>query len=207
VSRSIDSSLKLIGLREIQDRIKELENELHRLVSAVRLAIDQRIVRQTAMRGLAIQSGCDNSELEAAVENLEASCRVVYDAEEDLVDWLGNDEPHLLVARAIVEVPLDFREAVVRHIPDPDYGLCGDPAELWRLRNLHDRLREIHAWDLDRNLIADRHFETHVGELCEDLYGPDLESGPLVIDWQATTRAVLMDYRQVEFDGATYWIL
>jgi len=57
-------------------------------------------------------------------------------------------------------------------------------------------------------LVRDSYFETYAQEFAEDIgaINRNLDWPINCIDWAQATRYLQMDYCQVDFDGAIYWV-
>lgn len=89
------------------------------------------------------------------------------------------------------------------HLDEEDYE------ELVRLRALVEEIRDNSEEDPDDGvtLIHDSYFVDAMQELVQDI--GDLPSdipGYLVIDWDETADNLREDYRDINFDGETYWV-
>lgn len=84
-----------------------------------------------------------------------------------------------------------------------------DAEELAALKSLADECEGYAPdWKHGEALIADEYFEEYAQELAEDIGAiqRDLSWPHDCIDWKQAADALKMDYTQVDFDGAAYWI-
>ena len=84
-----------------------------------------------------------------------------------------------------------------------------DAAELVALLALADEAEDVAAdWTYGAALIHEDYFEDYARQLAEDIGAIDPDAGwPLAhIDWEAAAEALKIDYSEVDFDGATYWV-
>lgn len=75
------------------------------------------------------------------------------------------------------------------------------------LTNLWDTESD-NEWEWGATLIHTDYFEEYARELADELGFIDREASWPVrhIDWEAAANELAMDYREVEFDGATYLV-
>lgn len=55
------------------------------------------------------------------------------------------------------------------------------------------------------SLIADHYFTEYTEETAYDMGAVSRDASWIVIDWEATANGMQQDYKQVDFDGETYW--
>ncbi|RQH02732.1 hypothetical protein [Paraburkholderia dinghuensis] len=89
----------------------------------------------------------------------------------------------------------------LRECPD-DTAIAGD---LQQVVGLLDEAQNCAGNATGFVLVADHYFERYAQEVAADL--GQTEGWPYdCIDWTRAIAAMQMDYRQLEFDGMTYWV-
>ena len=79
--------------------------------------------------------------------------------------------------------------------------------ELEELATLNTLLEDLSDYNEDATLIHADHFADYARELCRDLgYINNDSEGTIVIDWDATTDNLLIDYNDIDFDGQVYHV-
>jgi hypothetical protein len=98
--------------------------------------------------------------------------------------------------------------------PNADTWEGGNPDKAEELANLEKLLESIEGhgnewrWEWKRypeSLIAEHYFEEYAQEMAHDVGAVSRDASWIVIDWTATANGLKQDYREVDFDGSTYW--
>ena len=125
------------------------------------------------------------------------------EAVEELASWLGVEEPdHLEFFGTQPWATMDFSKML------EEWGRSDEAARITQIEELR---REIGAYEFDRGVeLIDRdNREDHAQERAKDtarLSNRDFDAWPFNhIDWAAAADDLLGDYREVEFDGETYY--
>lgn len=93
---------------------------------------------------------------------------------------------------------------------DCEMGDDGEADELAALQALETEASASPDWQYGEALIRDSYFEEYAREFAEDIGAiqSDLANRwPYTcIDWKGAAEELQADYRDVNFDGVTYWI-
>jgi hypothetical protein len=127
----------------------------------------------------------------------------------DIIARIEEIEPAVAAALGIDndDEPAKFAEAVAS---------ADDNGEARELQTLYALMADLcgnggdEQWRGDwypLTLIRDSYFVTAMQELCADIGDlPQDLPGYLVIDWEATSENLKVDYTSVDFAGVTYWV-
>jgi hypothetical protein len=80
--------------------------------------------------------------------------------------------------------------------------------ELKALKALEKEAGSSCDWTYGETLISDDYFEEYAEQLAEDIgaISSDAQWPLMYIDWERASNALKSDYREVDFDGQSYWI-
>ena len=105
---------------------------------------------------------------------------------------------------------IDSRDVIARIeelVDDDNRDECKDD-ELEALQALESEAYGCSDWEHGEALIRDSYFEEYAQDLAEDCCDiPNRNEWPVrCIDWVQAADELKMDYSQIDFDGAEYWI-
>jgi hypothetical protein len=144
------------------------------------------------------------TDVETAVEELDAAAECVRYHHDGELDDLGTDPEHQQYRDDLMACA-DAREA----LSDWEEENAAELAELEELLSDLCGYGGDEQWEGDWypvTLVRDSYFQDYAQELAEDCGFTSGNEWPgRCIDWEQAARELKMDYSTVEFNGVTYW--
>lgn len=102
---------------------------------------------------------------------------------------------------------LDNERETQEEVDRPVWDASEDGQELANLRKLADECDGVDDWIYGATLVSEHYFTDYCKEMLDDCgYLPKDLPDWIVLDFEATAKNMKVDYQEVDFDGATYYV-